>query len=88
MPGEGITRPKPFVFIVAESAAPYSVGALVAGPNFMGNGALKFQACAAGFRACALSGYWPELSGGSVLQIEPWKQFVGTGCQASPANQS
>jgi len=85
---EGVTRHKPFVFIVAENAAPYSVSTLAAGPNFMGNGALKFQACAAAFKACSQSGYWPDLSGDGVLEIEPWQQFAGAGWQAALASQS
>jgi len=72
---EGATSPKPFVFIVAENEAPYSVSTLQAGDTFMGNGAHKFQACAAAFKACTQAGYWPDLSGNGVLEIEPWQQF-------------
>lgn len=74
---EGVTTPKPFVFIAAENAAPYSVSTYEAGPTFMGNGANKFQACAAAFKACTESGYWPDLSSDGVLEIEPWQQFSG-----------
>ena len=74
---EGSTTPKPFVFVAAENSAPYSVSTYEAGPTFMGNGANKFQACAATFKACTESGYWPDLSGDSVLEIEPWQQFSG-----------
>lgn len=72
---EGATTAKPFVFIVAENAAPYSVSTLEAGPTFLGNGANKFQACAATFKACSQSGYWPDLSSDGVVEIEPWQQF-------------
>ena len=73
---EGVTTPKPFVFIAAENTAPYSVSTFEAGPTFMGNGANKFQACAATFKACTESGYWPDLSSDAVLEIEPWQQFA------------
>lgn len=76
---EGATTSKPFVFIAAENTAPYSVSTYEAGPTFMGNGANKFQACAAAFKACTDSGYWPDLSGDSVLEIEPWQQFSAKG---------
>lgn len=76
---EGATSPKPFVFVAAENAAPYSVSTYEAGPTFMGNGANKFQACAAAFKACSESEYWPDLSGDSVLEIEPWQQFSAKG---------
>lgn len=76
---EGATTPKPFVFVAAENTAPYSVSTYEAGPTFMGNGANKFQACAAAFKACTDSGYWPDLSGDSVLEIEPWQQFSAKG---------
>lgn len=72
---EGTTVPKPFVFIVAENTEPHSVSTLSAGETFLGNGALKFQACAAAFKACTASGYWPDLSSDGVLDIEPWQQF-------------
>lgn len=76
---EGATAPKPFVFVAAENTAPYSVSTYEAGPTFMGNGANKFQSCAATFKACSDSGYWPDLSGDSVLEIEPWQQFSAKG---------
>ncbi|MEJ8839373.1 PD-(D/E)XK nuclease-like domain-containing protein [Ramlibacter sp. AN1133] len=74
---EGITTPKPFVFVVAENAAPHSVSTLEAGPTFMGNGAHKFQACATAFKACTQSGYWPDLGSDASLDLEPWQQFSG-----------
>lgn len=74
---EGATTAKPFVFVTAENTAPYSVSTFEAGQTFMGNGANKFQACAAAFKACTESGYWPDLSGDAVLEIEPWQQFSG-----------
>jgi len=72
---EGTSAPKPFVFIAAESTAPHSISTLEAGPTFLGNGSLKFQACAAAFRACSESGYWPDLGTDGSLEIEPWQQF-------------
>ena len=72
---EGRTTAPPFVFIAAESSAPHSVSTLEAGENFMGNGALKFKACAAAFKACTDTGLWPDLGTDSVLELEPWQQF-------------
>lgn len=72
---EGVRTARPFVFIVAENAPPYSVSTLEAGPTFLGNGANKFQACAATFKACTQSGYWPDLSSDGMVDIEPWQQF-------------
>jgi hypothetical protein len=74
---EGITVPKPFVFIAAENTEPHSVSTYEAGPTFMGNGANKFQASAAAFKACTSTGYWPDQSSDGVLEIEPWQQFSG-----------
>ena len=74
---EGTTTAKPFVFIVAENTVPFSVSTLEAGATFMGNGANKFQACAAAFQACTQSGYWPDLSSNGTLEIEPWQEFSG-----------
>lgn len=72
---EGIAVPKPFVFVVAENVVPHSVSILEAGQNFMSNGLAKFEACAATFKACTASGYWPDLSTVDVVDIEPWQQF-------------
>lgn len=74
---EGVTIPKPFVFVAAENSAPYSVSTYQAGETFMSNGAAKFEACATAFKACTESGYWPDLSGDGTLDIEPWQQFSG-----------
>lgn len=72
---EGTSQAKPFVFITAESTAPHSVSTLVAADTFLGNGSLKFQSCAATFKACAATGLWPDLGSAGVLEIEPWQQF-------------
>lgn len=86
---EGTTAPKPFVFIVAGNTAPHSVSTLVAGETFLGNGALKFQACAAAFKACTASGYWPDLSSDGTLEIEPWQQYSAKqGWQAALATRA
>lgn len=76
---EGTENAKPFVFIAAENAAPYSVSTFRANPAFMGNGSNKFQACAAAFKACTATNYWPDLSCDDELDIEPWQQFNGKG---------
>lgn len=84
---EGRKVAPPFVFIAAESTAPHSVSTLEAGENFMGNGALKFKACAAAFKACTQTGYWPDLGVDAVLELEPWQQFAAnTGWQAGLAS--
>jgi hypothetical protein len=72
---EGQERPKPFVFLVAESMSPYSVNILEAGQNFLGNGLAKFEFCAGAFKGCTDSGYWPDLSSVGVVDIEHWQQF-------------
>lgn len=75
---EGRTQPVPFVFIVAENTMPHSVSTLEAGDTFMGNGARKFQACAAAFKACTQTGLWPDLGADAVMELEPWQQFGGS----------
>jgi hypothetical protein len=72
---DGTEAPKPFVFIAAENSDPYSVSTLKAGPAFMGNGSTKFQACAASFKACTATNYWPDLSCDGELEIEHWQQY-------------
>jgi hypothetical protein len=54
---------------------PHSIGILEAGSTFLENGAAKFQACAAAFKACLETGYWPDLSCEATLEIAPWQQF-------------
>lgn len=76
---EGSEKPKPFVFIAAESSAPHSVSTFTASSAFMGNGAMKFQACATAFAACTKADYWPDLSSEGELDIEPWQQFSSKG---------
>lgn len=71
---EGTPR-KPFVFITAETAQPYSTCTFDAGSTFIENGGAKFQACLAAFKACSETGYWPDLSCHSCLEITPWQQF-------------
>ena len=68
-------RVRAFVFIAAENSDPYSVSTLKAGPAFMGNGSTKFQACAASFKACTATNYWPDLSCDGELEIEHWQQY-------------
>ena len=72
---EGTEKAKPFVFITAETSAPHSVSTLTAGERFLNNGAAKFQACVAAFKACSQTGYWPDLGTDAELDIEPWQQF-------------
>jgi hypothetical protein len=72
---EGSEQAKPFVFIAAENDDPFSVSTFEASANFIGNGSLKFQSCAAAYKACSAAGYWPDLSCESTLELEPWQQF-------------
>lgn len=72
---EGAQVLRPFVFITAETAAPYSVSTLAASSAFMDNGAKKFQACLAAYKACSESCFWPDLGTDGELDIEPWQQF-------------
>ena len=76
---EGTEAPKPFVFIAAENTEPYSVSTFSASAAFMGNGSTKFQACAAAFKACTATNYWPDLSCDGELEIEPWQQYNNRG---------
>ena len=81
----------PFVFIAAETAPPYSVGTFEAGASFIENGAAKLQACLTAFLACSATGYWPDLSGNTTLEITPWQQFSAqqdwrTGLSATAAS--
>jgi hypothetical protein len=69
------SRPAPFVFITAETAQPHSIGTFEAGATFLENGTAKFQACLAAFKACSETGYWPDLSCNTTLEITPWQQF-------------
>jgi len=72
---EGSPAAKPFLFIVAETTAPHSVNLLRAGEDFMGNGAHKFEACAATYKACSATSFWPDLSSTAELEIDPWQRF-------------
>lgn len=65
-----------FVFITAETQQPHSIGVFEAGATFLENGAAKLQSCLATFKACTETGYWPDLSAQSTLEITPWQQFV------------
>jgi hypothetical protein len=74
---EGTQALRPFVFITAETAAPYSVSTLTASAAFMDNGAKKLQASLIAYKACTASGYWPDLGTDGEVDIEPWHQFNG-----------
>jgi len=66
----------PFVFVAAGTQQPHSIGIFEAGATFLENGAAKFQSCLATFKACTETGYWPDLSCHSTLEITPWQQFA------------
>ena len=66
----------PFVFIAAETQQLHSIGIFDAGATFLENGAAKLQSCLATFKACTETGYWPDLSSQTTLEITPWQQFV------------
>jgi hypothetical protein len=84
---EGTEQSKPFVFIAAENDDPFSVSTFEASANFIGNGSMKFQSCAAAYKACSAADYWPDLSCEGTLDIEPWQQFSNQhGWQAALAS--
>ncbi len=66
----------PFVFIAGETQQPHSIGIFEAGGTFLENGAAKFQSCLSAFKACTETGYWPDLSCQTTLEITPWQQFA------------
>lgn len=68
---EGVSAPKPFVFIVAENAAPSSVRTITSRIQPAGFGAAKFRAWLTTFQACSAAGYWPDLGSDGVIDIEP-----------------
>lgn len=72
---EGTQTLRPFVFVAAETEAPYSVSTLIAGSSLMDNGARKYQAVLAAYKACSETDLWPDLGGDAELEIEPWQQF-------------
>lgn len=72
---EGQATLKPFVFLTAETLAPYSVSLLTAGQSIMDNGAKKFQACVGAYKACTQTGFWPDLGGEAEIEIQAWQQF-------------
>lgn len=69
----------PFVFVAAETGEPHSIGTFEAGTTFLENGAAKFQSCLVTFKACTETGYWPDLSCHTTLEITPWQQFSASG---------
>lgn len=65
----------PFVFIAAETSEPHSISTFEAGTTFLENGVTKLQSCLATFKACSQTGYWPDLSCTTTLEISPWQQY-------------
>lgn len=72
---EGTDKPKPFVFIGAESSEPHSVHVVRAGDSFLGNGAQKFQEALTVYKACMSSGLFPDASGEGTAEISYWDSF-------------
>lgn len=68
-------RESPFVFIAAETSQPHSIGIFESGTTFLENGATKLQSCLTAFKACTQTGYWPDLSCATTLEISPWQQY-------------
>lgn len=83
---EGTSDTKPFVFIAAESSEPFSVHTLAAGGTFLTNGAKKFQECLSVYKACSVTGHWPDLSSDGEIEIDHWQQYTPT--RAWAAGQS
>jgi hypothetical protein len=67
---------RPFVFVVVEKAAPYSVLFYVAGESFMDNGAAKYQEAMSLLKGCRDTDYWPGLGGEHDLEISPYQVFA------------
>ncbi|WP_194792988.1 PD-(D/E)XK nuclease-like domain-containing protein [Caenimonas koreensis] len=72
---EGTSTPAPFVFISAETSAPYSVCTHLAGATLIENGEAKLRECLTTFKACTLVRHWPDLSCHTTLDIQPWQQY-------------
>jgi hypothetical protein len=69
------TSLKPFYFLAAENAPPYTVQVVRAGESFLENGQNKFRRAIALVKACAALDHWPDTAQQSTLEIEPWQAF-------------
>lgn len=69
----GRTTLRPFVFIAAENAPPYSVSALTSGLNFMENGREKYARALTTYAGCVQVDYWPDSGVEDEIDIEPWQ---------------
>lgn len=69
----GHTKPKPFVFIAGENAAPYSVSAFTAGPTFIEEGGRKYQEALTAYAACSAVNHWPDASSEEIVELEHWQ---------------
>lgn len=69
----GHSEPSPFVFMAAESTAPFTVNVLTAGSTFLENGGRKYQAALSGYAACARVNHWPGPEVEDVVEIQHWQ---------------
>lgn len=76
----GHSEPSPFVFMAAESTAPFTVNVLTAGSTFLENGGRKYQAALSGYAACARVNHWPGPEVEDVVEIQHWQM-----AQSAPA---
>jgi hypothetical protein len=82
---EGRAVARPFVFLAANSQAPYPVHVLTAGSTFLDNGRAKYERALSLYKACAELDYWPDGSADEDIELEPWQQFRpgAVGCAPS-----
>lgn len=72
---EGTEKPKPFVFVAAESTGPHSVHVVSCSERFLSNGLAKYMDVVGTYKACSDAGYFPDASGDEVADIEHWEQY-------------
>lgn len=63
----------PFIFVAAESSAPYSVSAYTAGETFMSEGARKYKDALTGYAACSAVDHWPDASVEATIELDHWQ---------------
>lgn len=63
----------PFIFVAAESSAPYSVSAFTAGESFLSEGARKYQEALGGYAACSKVNLWPDAGVEATIELDHWQ---------------
>lgn len=75
--GGGESGIKPFVFIPAETAEPFSVSCITAGESVLANGHKKYVECMSVLKACTDAQFWPDLGCEMTAEITYWQEFNG-----------